>query len=159
MPETVRGVMEVGPRGPGHLRQPSLTWAKKPADPVIPDALIRRFDLRPGATLEGPLRAGGRHGAELETVTRINGLAPPEYAGRKEFEERLAVDPTQRLRLETAPGEAEMRALDLLCPIGRGQRALIVAAPRTGKTMLLQKMGAAIAKNHPEVARIALLID
>lgn len=159
MPEPVTGILDVGPRGPGALRQPTFGWTRKPNDAFVAEPLWRRYGLRPGVRLTGEVRPGPHGRTDLASILTVNGKPPEEWAKLPDFETRDAVDPTQRLRLETDAASTSMRVLDLLTPIGRGQRALIVAAPRTGKTILLQQLAAAVAQNHPDVVRIALLID
>jgi transcription termination factor Rho len=122
---------------------------------------IKRFDLRTGDTVAGqvrPPKPGERYLALLKVET-INGQEPEKAKGRPTFDTMRPRYPDRRLRLESKSGDLSMRVMDLIAPIGKGQRGLIVAPPRAGKTILLQKMAAAIVENHPEAALIVLLID
>ena len=145
-----------GPQGV--LRDPKRNYSPRPADPVVSSEMIRRFSLRGGETLSG-LVAG--HGAQrrLAQIEQINDAAPDAYLETRPFAELTVIDPDRALRFETPGGPTSMRAVDILTPIGRGQRGLIVAAPRTGKTILLQQMAHGLAVNHPDIYTIVLLID
>ena len=155
------GVLEVLPDGFGFLRAPDYNYLPGPDDIYVSPSQIRRFDLRTGDTISGQVRPPKdteRYFALLK-VEAIN-FETPEQAREKIFFDNLTpLYPMERLRLENDPEDLTTRVMDLLCPIGKGQRGMIVAAPRTGKTMLLQKLAKAIAKNHPEVYLIVLLID
>jgi transcription termination factor Rho len=149
------------PDGFGFLRSPNYNYLPGPDDIYISPSQIRRFGLRTGDTISGQIRPpkeGERYFALLR-VEAVN-FEDPEVAKDKIiFDNLTPFYPQQRIRLETAPQEVSMRIMDLLTPIGKGQRGLIVAAPRTGKTVLLQKLANAIAINHPEIVLIVLLID
>jgi transcription termination factor Rho len=155
------GVLEVLPDGFGFLRAPDYNYLPGPDDIYVSPSQIRRFDLRTGDTVSGqvrPPRDTERYFALLK-VEAIN-FESPEQAREKIFFDNLTpLYPQERIRLERDPDELTTRAMDLLTPIGKGQRGLIVAAPRTGKTMMLQHIANAIAKNHPEVYLMVLLID
>jgi transcription termination factor Rho len=155
------GVLEVLPDGFGFLRAPDYNYLPGPDDIYVSPSQIRRFDLRTGDTISGqvrPPRDTERYFALLK-VEAIN-FETPEQAREKIFFDNLTpLYPQERIRLEHDPDELTTRAMDLLTPIGKGQRGLIVAAPRTGKTMMLQHIANAIAKNHPEIYLIVLLID
>src|SRR6266478_6070060 len=155
------GVLEVLPDGFGFLRAPDYNYLPGPDDIYVSPSQIRRFDLRTGDTISGQVRPPKdteRYFALLK-VEAIN-FETPEQAREKIFFDNLTpLYPMERLRLEHDPEDLTTRVMDLLCPIGKGQRGMIVAAPRTGKTVLLQKLANAIAKNHPEVYLIVLLID
>lgn len=156
------GTLELHERGHGFLRSGKRNYAAHPADPYVPVDLIRRLSLRGGELLIGPTqRAQGRNGGSvaLAGVESINGLSPDAYIGLAPFNDLTAVDPKQRLRFETPGGPLTMRVIDLMSPIGLGQRGLIAAPPRTGKTILLQQMAAGIAANHPDIYMMVLLID
>jgi len=147
------GVLEVLPDGFGFLRAPDYNYLPGPDDIYVSPSQIRRFDLRTGDTISGQVRP------PLLKVEAIN-FETPEQAREKIFFDNLTpLYPLERLRLEYDPEDYTTRVMDLLSPIGKGQRGMIVAAPRTGKTMMLQKLANAIAKNHPEVYLIVLLID
>src|ERR671930_1905975 len=155
------GVLETLPDGFGFLRAPDYNYLPGPDDIYVSPSQIRRFDLRTGDTISGQVRPPKdteRYFALLK-VEAIN-FETPEQAREKIFFDNLTpLYPMERLRLEYDAEDLTTRVMDLLCPIGKGQRGMIVAAPRTGKTMMLQKLANAIAKNHPEVYLIVLLID
>jgi transcription termination factor Rho len=160
-PIYAEGVLEVLPDGFGFLRAADYNYLPGPDDIYVSPSQIRRFDLRTGDTVSGQVRPpkdSERYFALLK-VEAIN-FEPPEAAREKIlFDNLTPLYPMERLRLEHDPEELTTRVMDLLTPIGKGQRGLIVAAPRTGKTMMLQHIAQAIAKNHPEVYLIVLLID
>src|SRR3989454_934070 len=155
------GVLEVLPDGFGFLRAPDYNYLPGPDDIYVSPSQIRRFDLRTGDTISGQVRPPKdteRYFALLK-VEAIN-FETPEQAREKIFFDNLTpLYPMERLRLEHDSENLTTRVMDLLCPIGKGQRGMIVAAPRTGKTMMLQSIAHAIAANHPEVYLIILLID
>jgi len=155
------GVLECLPDGFGFLRAPEYNYLPGPDDVYVSPSQIRRFDLRTGDTVSGQIRPpkeGERYFALIK-VDAIN-FEPPEEARNKIFFDNLTpLYPQSRLKMETARDNYSGRVMDLLTPIGKGQRGLIVAAPRTGKTMLLQSIANSITANHPEVTLIVLLID
>jgi transcription termination factor Rho len=155
------GVLECLPDGFGFLRAPEYNYLPGPDDVYVSPSQIRRFDLRTGDTISGQIRPpkeGERYFALIK-VDAIN-FEPPEEARNKIFFDNLTpLYPDERLRLETVRENYSGRVMDMLTPIGKGQRGLIVAAPRTGKTMLLQSIANSVSTNHPEVALIVLLID
>src|SRR4030081_3392573 len=155
------GVLKCLPAGFGFLRAPDYNYLPGPDDIYVSPSQIRRFDLRTGDTISGQVRPPKdteRYFALLK-VEAIN-FETPEQAREKIFFDNLTpLYPMERLRLEHDSENLTTRVMDLLCPIGKGQRGLIVAAPRTGKTVMLQNLANAIAKNHPEVYLIVLLID
>jgi transcription termination factor Rho len=155
------GVLETLPDGYGFLRAPESNYLPGPDDIYVSPSQIRKFDLRTGDTVSGqvrPPKEGERYFALIK-VEAIN-FEPPE-AGKDKvlFDNLTPLYPSERLRLETSPDNLTARVLDMMTPLGKGQRGLIVAAPRTGKTMILQNIANSIAANHPEVALIVLLID
>ena len=155
------GVLEVLPDGFGFLRAPDYNYLAGPDDVYVSPSQIRRFDLHTGDTVSGQIRPpkdGERYFALIK-VEAVN-FEPPEKARDKLFFENLTpLYPQERFRLETAADNLSARVMDLMTPIGKGQRGLIVAPPRTGKTMLLQNIANSIAANHPEIYLIVLLID
>jgi transcription termination factor Rho len=155
------GVLECLPDGFGFLRAPEYNYLPGPDDVYVSPSQIRRFDLRTGDTISGQIRPpkeGERYFALIK-VDAIN-FEPPEEARNKIFFDNLTpLYPQERLRMETTRENASGRVMDLLTPIGKGQRGLIVAAPRTGKTMLLQSIANSITANHPDTTLIVLLID
>jgi transcription termination factor Rho len=155
------GTLEILPDGFGFLRSPDYNYFPCPDDIYVSPSQIRRFGLRNGTVVAGQIRPpkeNERYFALLR-VEAINFQDPEKLALKVVFEDLTPLHPNKRLRLETEPVEVEMRVMDLVSPIGKGQRGLIVAPPRTGKTVLLQKMAKAIQKNHPECYIIVLLID
>jgi len=155
------GVLECLPDGFGFLRAPEYNYLPGPDDVYVSPSQIRRFDLRTGDTISGQIRPpkeGERYFALIK-VDAIN-FEPPEEARNKIFFDNLTpLYPNSRLKLETVRENYSGRVMDLLTPIGKGQRGLIVAPPRTGKTMLLQNIANSVTTNHPEVVLIVLLID
>jgi transcription termination factor Rho len=155
------GVLETLPDGYGFLRAPESNYLPGPDDIYVSPSQIRKFDLRTGDTVSGqvrPPKEGERYFALIK-VEAIN-FEPPDLAKDKVlFDNLTPLYPSERLKLETTQENLTARVLDMMTPIGKGQRGLIVAAPRTGKTMILQNLANSIAANHPEVALIVLLID
>ena len=155
------GVLETLPDGFGFLRAPDYNYLPGPDDIYVSPSQIRKFDLHTGDTVSGQIRPpkdGERYFALIK-VEAVN-FEPPERAREKVFFENLTpLYPQERITLETTPTNLSARVLDLMTPIGKGQRGLIVAPPRTGKTMLLQNIANSITTNHPEVYLIVLLID
>ncbi|HZS34673.1 MAG TPA: transcription termination factor Rho [Methylomirabilota bacterium] len=155
------GVLEVLPDGFGFLRAPDYNYLPGPDDIYVSPSQIRRFDLRTGDTISGQVRPpkdSERYFALLK-VEAINYESPEQAKDKILFDNLTPLYPMERIRLEHDAEDLSTRVMDLLTPIGKGQRGLIVAAPRTGKTMLLQAIANAIAKNHPEIYLIVLLID
>ncbi len=155
------GVLECLPDGFGFLRAPEYNYLPGPDDIYVSPSQIRKFDLRTGDTVSGQVRPpkdGERYFALIK-VEAVN-FEDPEVARNKIFFDNLTpLYPQERIRLETTKENLTGRVLDMLCPIGKGQRGLIVAPPRTGKTMMLQSVANSITANHPEIALIVLLID
>jgi len=155
------GVLEVLPDGFGFLRAPDYNYLPGPDDIYVSPSQIRKFDLQTGDTVSGQIRPpkeGERYFALIK-VEAVN-FEPPEMARDKLFFENLTpLYPQERVRLETVTENLSARVMDLMTPIGKGQRGLIVAPPRTGKTMLLQNIAQSVSHNHPEVYLIVLLID
>jgi transcription termination factor Rho len=155
------GVLEILPDGYGFLRAPESNYLPGPDDIYVSPSQIRKFGLRTGDTVSGQVRPpkGGERYFALIKVEAIN-FEPPELGKDKAlFDNLTPLYPAERIKLETTSDNATARVLDLMTPLGKGQRALIVAAPRTGKTMILQNIANSIAVNHPEVALIVLLSD
>ena len=155
------GVLEILPEGYGFLRSQDWNYLYGPDDIYVSPSQIKRFDLRTGDTVLGqvrPPKEWERYLALLK-VESINGDSPEQAKQRIAFDNLRPRYPDERLRLEAANGDLSMRVVDLIAPIGKGQRGLIVAPPRAGKTILLQKMANAIVENRPEVSLILLLID
>ena len=156
-----KGVLEVLPDGYGFLRSSDYNYLPSPDDIYVSPSQIKKFSLRTGDFVSGqvrPPKEGERFFALLR-VEAVNGLPPEHIRERTLFDNLVPVYPTKRLHLESAPGEYSMRVVDMLAPIGKGQRGLIVSPPKSGKTVLLQKIANSITRNHPEVKLIILLID
>lgn len=162
MPEVLdqiqEGILEMHPKGFGFLRQPGRRLEGSTGDVYVPAPLIIKYGLREGMWVAGKLMEGNGVGPRLATVEAIEGQ-PPELLKRRDFDKLTPIDPNYWLRLETGPQPLTTRVIDLLCPIGKGQRGLIVAPPRSGKTILLQHIAQAVAKNHPDVKVMVLLVD
>ena len=157
------GVLEILPDGFGFLRAPNSSYLPGPDDMYVSPSQIRKFDLRTGDHVSGEIRPpkeGERYFALLK-VDKINGDEPDMENPRRMFDDVTPLYPEERLRLERKDekGDMSMRIVDLVAPIGKGQRGLIVASPRTGKTVLMQSIANSIAENHPEVDLMVLLID
>jgi len=158
---TAEGVLEVLPDGFGFMRSPDYNYLPGPDDIYVSPSQIRRFSLRTGDTITGqvrPPKEGERYFALLK-VEQINFQKPEKQEDKILFDNLTPIHPIERLHLEHEGGDVSSRIMDLLIPIGKGQRGLIVAPPRTGKTILLQKIANAITANHPDVWLIVLLID
>ncbi len=155
------GVLEILPDGYGFLRSAEYNYLTSPDDIYVSPSQIKRFSLRLGDTVDGevrPPKEGERYFALIQ-VNTINGRPPAEIEERIAFDYLTPLYPEEHLALETEPTEYSMRVLDLFAPIGLGQRALIVAQPKTGKTVLLQKIANAISVNHPDAYLMILLVD
>ena len=128
-------------------------------DPRIAPHIIAQFKLRDACRIECTTKRSNHGAAEVSTICKINDLEPGEWKYVEDFARRTAVDPKDRIKLTTGPNDVPMRIVDLLCPIGKGQRALIVSPPKAGKTMLMQQFAHAISTNHPEIDLLILLVD
>jgi len=156
-----KGVLEVLADGYGFLRSADYNYLPSPDDIYVSPSQIKRFSLRTGDFVSGqvrPPKEGERFFALLR-VEAVNGKDPEAIRERTLFDNLTPLYPTKRLKLESAPGEYSMRVIDMLSPIGKGQRGLIVSPPKAGKTIILQKIANSISRNHPEVKIIMLLID
>ncbi len=156
-----RGVLEVLPDGYGFLRSVDYNYLPSPDDIYVSPSQIKKFNLRTGDTVSGqvrPPKEGERFFALLR-VEAVNDENPETIRERILFDNLTPLYPNSTIRLETAPGEYAMRLMDLLVPVGKGQRGMIVSPPKAGKTILLQKLANSITRNHPEMKLIVLLID
>jgi transcription termination factor Rho len=157
---TIDGVLEMHPKGYGFLRNAEKGYVAQESDPFVPSSLVEKYRLREGVMIRGDVGPGVRNqGPRLKEVELIDGMTPEEYSEVKDFDELTPITPHVHIRLETGPKPVTMRVMDMLTPVGKGQRALLVAPPRTGKTMLLQDIADAVSKNHPEMHLMVLLID
>jgi transcription termination factor Rho len=161
--EVVRGsgTLEVLPDGYGFLRSAAHNYLASPEDIYVSPSQIRRLGLRTGLVVEGPIRlpVDGQENFALMQVEAVNGHSPEEKTSATTFEDLTPLHPDRRLVLETEGDEIAMRVVDLVTPIGMGQRGLIVSPPRAGKTILLQKIALSLKRNHPDSYLIVLLVD
>lgn len=154
------GVLELHPSGYGFLRDPNADYARQMTDPFVPASMIQKYGLREGLLLNAMIQPGRRQqGPRVKEILDVDGLKPEDYKNVKTFDQKTPINPEFWLRLETGPTPLTTRVMDLLTPLGKGQRALIVAPPRTGKTILLQHISQAISQNYPDIKLIVLLID
>ena len=152
------GLIEVSGKGFGFLRDPKRNYTQSPQDIFVTPEVVRKHALRDGLWIKGEIRRGSR-GPQLFKLALINSEDPEKYRNLPVFEELTSINPLERIRLETVPDRYTTRVMDLMTPIGKGQRGLIVAPPRTGKTTLLQHIADAVVRNHPEMKLIILLVD
>ena len=158
--EPGKGVLEMHPNGYGFLRNPDNNYVREMTDPFVPGSMIEKYGLREGVLISGMVQAGRRQqGPRLREITDVDGMPPDEYKNVKGFDELTPINPENWLKLEIGPEPLTTRVMDLLTPLGKGQRALIVAPPRTGKTIMLQHISQGISTNYPGVKLIVLLID
>jgi transcription termination factor Rho len=171
--QVASGVLQINEKGFGFLRHPESNYLPSPKDVFVPRGLIQHFRLREGVQLSGTSSAsdngaggqGGRGGRgrpqsdQMTSIELINGIDPDQYVRIPEFTKLTSVDPTERLELSAGNPNLSMRVLDLIAPIGKGQRGLIVAPPKTGKTTLIEEIAEAVADNHPEIHLVVLLVD
>lgn len=156
----VQGILELHPKGYGFLRDPKAGYVSQDSDSFVSGSLIEKYGLREGVLITGESVPGGRgQGPRLKTIQTIEGRLPELYSEIKNFDSLTPINPFTQIKLETGPTPITMRVMDLLTPIGKGQRALIVAPPRTGKTMLLQEIADSVSKNYPDIYLMVLLID
>ena len=156
----VQGILELHPKGYGFLRDPKAGYVSQETDSFVSGSLLEKYGIREGVLITGESIPGGRgQGPRLRSIQSIEGRLPEQYAEIKNFDSLTPINPHVQIKLETASTPITMRVMDLLTPIGKGQRALIVAPPRTGKTMLLQEIADSVSTNYPDIYLIVLLID
>ena len=154
------GILELHPNGYGFLRDPKSNYQRERTDPFVPGTMIDKFGLREGVMVNGMVQPSRKQqGPRLREILDIDGMKPEEYVNVKTFDSLTPINPESWLQLETGPTPLSPRVMDLLTPLGKGQRALIVAPPRTGKTVLLQQISQSISTNYPEVKLFVLLVD
>jgi transcription termination factor Rho len=154
------GVLEMHPNGYGFLRDPTNNYMRELTDPFVPGSMIEKYGLREGVHIRGMVQGPRRNqGPRLREILDVDGMPPEEYKNVKTFDELTPINPEYWLKLEVGAEPLTTRVMDLLTPLGKGQRALIVAPPRTGKTILLQHISLGISTNYPNVKLIVLLID
>ncbi|MFK8112863.1 MAG: transcription termination factor Rho, partial [Rubripirellula sp.] len=158
--EEGEGILELHPNGYGFLRSTDNNYSRERSDPFVPGTMIERFGLRQGVFLKAMVQEAKRQqGPRVREILDVDGVKPEDYPEVKSFESLTPINPEQWLNLEVGQKPLTNRVIDLLAPMGKGQRALIVAPPRSGKTVMLQHIAAGMAKNHPDVKLIVLLID
>jgi len=154
------GLLELHPNGYGFLRNPKSNYSRERSDPFVPGTMIEKYGLREGVMVRGLVQhARKSQGPRIKEIVDIDGFAPEDYSKIVPFDELTPINPEQWLSMETGPKPLTTRVMDLLTPLGKGQRALIVAPPRSGKTVMLQHISQGIAANYPELKLIVLLID
>jgi transcription termination factor Rho len=154
------GVLELHPNGYGFLRSLTNNLSRERSDPFVPGTMIEKFRLREGVLINGMVQHSRRQqGPRLKEILDVDGMKPEDYPNVKGFDQLTPINPESWLQLETGQQPITTRVIDLLTPIGKGQRALIVAPPRTGKTILLQQVSQAISQNYPDMHLVMLLID
>src|SRR5437762_4323263 len=159
-PEYGSGYLEISEKGFGFLRSSDNHFQPKPTDIFVTPDTIKKHFLREGSLVAGPLQPPHRGTSpQLREVDKVNGLAFTDYTKAVRFENLTTIDPTQKFQLETSPDLIETRIIDLVTPLGKGTRGLIVAPPRTCKTTILKQIANAVTANHPEVHVLVLLID
>ena len=159
-PEEGEGYLEIAEKGFGFLRSPGNRFQSKPSDVFVTPDTIRSKYLREGCFIKGRLVPPHKgHSPQLTEIYSVNEMPFKEYTECSRFENLTSIDPLDKFNLETTPEELETRIIDLVTPIGKGTRGLIVASPRTGKTTILKQICNAVTTNHPDVKTIVLLID
>jgi len=154
------GILEMHPNGYGFLRTEANNYSRERTDPFVPGTMIEKYGLRQGVKLRAMVQEARRQqGPRVRELLDVDGMEPEAYMNVKPFEDLTPINPEQWLPLEIGQRPITNRVIDLLSPLGKGQRALIVAPPRSGKTIMLQDIAAGISKNHPDVTLIVLLID
>src|ERR671924_625985 len=159
-PEYGSGYLEISEKGFGFLRSPENHFQPKPSDIFVTPDTIKKNYLREGCLVAGPLQPPHRgNSPQLREVDKVNNMLFADYTKSMRFENLTTIDPTQKFQLETTPDLIETRVIDMVTPIGKGTRGLIVSPPRTGKTTILKQLANAVVANHPEVHVMVLLID
>jgi transcription termination factor Rho len=152
------GIVEVSGKGFGFLREARRNFTQSNNDIFVTPEIVRKYGLRDGMWIKGEIRRGNR-GPQMYKLTELEGGDPEQFQNLPVFEELSVINPNERIKLETVPERFTTRVIDLVAPVGKGQRGLIVAPPRTGKTTLLQHIADAVVKNHPEMKLLILLVD
>ncbi|NBB76450.1 MAG: transcription termination factor Rho [Bacteroidetes bacterium] len=153
------GILEINEKGYGFIRNIDFEFSYHPKDPFLKPNEVKHHDLRSGLVLEGEFeqdQSGNRH---VHSIERVNGREPEEWQKIDRFELQTPIMPNEYIKIGLQPDDTELRVIDLVAPIGRGQRALIVAPPRTGKTVLLKKIARSLTENYPEISTGILLVD
>jgi transcription termination factor Rho len=158
------GILDLDPKRFGFVRARPAPHRQTRDDPFVAPALVSKYNLRPGVILEGTALPHKNRSPEVQTIDTVNGLSLERWAALKEFSQHEVISPFERIRLEAESitdriGHPSMRVVDLFCPIGKGQRALIVSPPKAGKTMLMQHLAHAISFSNPQIELLVLLVD
>jgi transcription termination factor Rho len=153
------GILELDPKRFGFVRSRGSGLSQTSSDPYVAPSMVTKHNLRSGTFIEGTAEQKSNKSPEVQTINRVNTLAPSEWSKLKEFSHHEVVSPNELIRLEGRKSNVSMRIVDLFCPVGKGQRALIVSPPKAGKTMLMQQLAHAISLNNPEIDLLVLLID
>lgn len=153
------GILEIEPRGFGFIRQISIDLKRLPSDPYVPPHIITSNRLRAGVLIEGKTSESSDGKLQLSEILHVNDMTPKKWFAVPDISQHTAVNPSEILKLSGPKSDIAMRVIDLICPIGKGQRGLIVASPRSGKTVLLQQIAHSISENHPDLDLVILLID
>lgn len=153
------GVLEINSKGWGFIRKLDYEFSYHPQDPFLKPEDVKEYDLRPGLILEGEFEEDKRGNKHVVNIDRINHRPVEAWTQSSRFERQTPIMPVEWMRMGNTPDNIEMRVIDLIAPIGKGQRALIVAPPRTGKTVMLKQMAKSISESHPDVHLSILLVD
>lgn len=159
MSHPISGMLEIDPKGFGFIRDVSITIKNSTSDIYVPPAMIQKHRLRTGVFIKGKSKPSEKGNVQLSVIESVNDTSLEEWVKIPEFSSFQPIKPNEWIRLEGKDSSRSMRIVDLFCPIGKGQRALIVAPPKAGKTRLMQDMAHAISVNHPDIALMVLLID
>jgi len=154
-----RGIVEINEKGYGFARKIDHEFSYEPRDPFLKPDEVKHHDLRPGLVIEGEYEEDQQGHRHIYSIEKINGRDPVHWQMATRFELQTPIMPDKLIKLGYDPDDIEMRVMDLVSPIGKGQRGLIVAPPRTGKTVLLKKIAAALTKHHPDIHTAVLLVD
>ncbi len=153
------GVLEINPKGFGFIRKIDVEFSYEPQDPFLKPEMVKHHELRSGLILEGEFEQDQRGNRRVSSIDKINGKPADNWQKVNRFELQTPIMPTEHINLGQSPEDIELRVIDLVAPIGRGQRALIVAPPRTGKTVLLKKIARTLTDNYPDLHTAILLVD
>lgn len=153
------GILEINPKAFGFIRRLDYEFTYEPKDPFLVPDMVKHYELRPGLVLEGEFEQDQQGNRRVVSIDRINGAPVENWQKVNRFELQTPIMPTEHIRLGHSPDDIELRVIDLIAPIGRGQRALIVAPPRTGKTVLLKKIAKSLTDNYPDIHTAILLVD